>query len=189
MRARNTRPYGIDFSCSNICTLSRIEYFRVMNMERKINFKLLIPAIILPLAVGGLAAYITKENYVNYESLYKPLLSPPGMVFGIVWSILYVLMGYASYRVLVSDANKARKSRALKLYGIQLAVNFLWPIIFFNLQMYWLAFLWALLLLGAVFLCWLLFAHIDTWAGRVLVPYLLWCGYAVYLSLGIALLN
>ena len=180
---------AVPYDMVHIGTLSGIEYFRVMNMERKINFKLIIPAILLPLAVGALAAYITKGDYVNYESLYKPLFSPPGMVFGFVWTILYVLMGYGSYRVLVSEASKARKSRALKAYALQLGLNFLWPIIFFKLQMYWTAFIWALLLLLAVWVCQLLFAHIDTWAGRVFVPYLLWCGYAVYLSLGIALLN
>ncbi len=169
--------------------MSGIEYFRVMNMDRKINFKLLVPAVLLPLAVGGLAAYITKDSYASYESLYKPLFSPPGMVFGIVWSVLYVLMGVASYRVLRADASGQRKSRALKVYGVQLAINFLWPVIFFNLEMYWLAFIWAGLLLFAVFLCWLLFAHIDIWAGRLILPYLLWCCYALYLSLGVALLN
>ena len=110
-------------------------------------------------------------------------------MFGIVWTVLYVLMGIACYLLLQSEAARERKARALKLYGLQLVINFLWPIIFFNWEMYWLAFLWAGLLLGAVLICWLLFAHIDKWAGRLFVPYLLWCLFALYLNVGFAVLN
>ena len=158
-------------------------------MDRKINYKRLIPSILLPVLVGALAAFLTRDNFADYEQLYKPLFSPPGAVFGIVWTILYILMGIACYRIIQKEASKPRKARALKLYAGQLIINFLWPIIFFNFQMYTLACLWAALLLLLVFFCWLLFEHIDKWAGRLFVPYLLWCAYALYLSAGVALLN
>lgn len=155
----------------------------------KIKLKPLAAAILIPLAVGGLAAFITRDAMKAFDTLYKPLLSPPGWLFPVVWTILYILMGIASYIIYVSDASMPRKKRALTVYGIQLAVNFFWSIIFFSLKAYFPAFLWLLLLAGLIAATMVMFFYIDVRAERLLLPYLFWVAFAGYLNLGIFLLN
>ena len=103
-----------------------------------INWKKLLICLTVPLAVGGLAALLS-GGMSDYRELQQPPLSPPGWVFPIVWSVLYLLMGYASYRILTSDADPAVIRRALTFYGVQLILNFLWPILFliFHLHKVW----------------------------------------------------
>ena len=93
-----------------------------------------------PLAVGGLAALITKDNMLMFEVIEKPPLAPPGWLFPVAWTILYILMGLASYRVWTSDAQKAQKQTAGVYYALSLVFNFGWPIIFFNAEKYLAAF-------------------------------------------------
>lgn len=154
----------------------------------KTNWKKLIISLAIPLAVGGLAALLS-GGMGNYTVMNQPPLSPPGWIFPIVWSILYLAMGYASYRILMSDADKADIKQALTFYGIQLVLNFLWPIIFFSLQWYWVAFVWLVLLWVFIYLTMRMFGTIDDTAENLLIPYLLWVTFAGYLNLGVALLN
>ncbi|MBQ1246033.1 MAG: tryptophan-rich sensory protein, partial [Clostridia bacterium] len=91
-----------------------------------------IIGILIPLAVGLLSAYLTRDSMDLYESIVRPALAPPGIVFPIVWTILYTLMGIGSAMIYNIDAPEQDKSRALTLYGLQLAVNFFWSILFFN---------------------------------------------------------
>lgn len=160
-----------------------------MDLKKGIKTKALVIAIAIPLAVGGLAAMLSGDGFVIFKTLYKPLFSPPGWVFPVVWTILYVLMGLASYLVYVSPVSAPRKKRALWVYGLQLLVNFLWPLLFFGWGLYTAAFLWILLLWLLVLLCYVLFGAISQTAGRLLLPYLLWTTFAAYLNLGVALLN
>ena len=154
----------------------------------KIQWKKLIFCILIPLIVGGLSAWLTKNSMESFDSLTKPPLAPSGWVFPIAWSILFVLMGIASYFVLVSD-KPARAKTALTVYGIQLAFNFLWSIIFFNLENYLFAFVWLMMLWLLIILATVLFWRIDKRAGYLMIPYLLWVTFAVYLNFGIYLLN
>ena len=101
----------------------------------KNDWKKLLICIAIPLAVGGLSALLTGGMMADYGQLNQPPFSPPGWVFPVVWTILYVLMGWGSYRVLVADVPKAQKRNALAVYGAQLAVNFLWSIVFFRLEL------------------------------------------------------
>ena len=153
-----------------------------------IKWKPLLIALGIPLAVGGLAALLS-GGMENYEYLNQPPLAPPGWIFPIVWSILYLLMGYSSYRVLYSGANMAQIRRALILYGIQLFLNFLWPIFFFGFEWYLAAFFLLLLLWAAILITMHAFSKIDETAGNLLIPYLLWVTFAGYLNLGVVLLN
>lgn len=153
-----------------------------------INWKKLLILLAIPLAVGGLAALLS-GGMESYQALNQPPLSPPGWVFPIVWTILYLLMGYASYRILISDAEPAAIKKALTFYGIQLALNFLWPILFFGFQWYWAAFILLLALWVFLYLTMYLFGQIDDTAENLLIPYLLWVTFAGYLNLGVALLN
>ena len=153
-----------------------------------INWKKLLICLAIPLAVGGLAALLS-GGMDSYRGINQPPLSPPGWIFPIVWSILYLLMGYASYRILSSDAEPAAIKKALTFYGIQLALNFLWPLIFFGLQWYWAAFVWLLILWVCIYLTMYQFGAIDDTAENLLIPYLLWVTFAGYLNFGVALLN
>lgn len=158
-------------------------------MKEKINWKALIVALLIPLAAGGLSALLTKDNMLIFEYVKKPPLSPPGWIFPVVWTVLYILMGIASYLVYVSAASGPRKERALTVYAAQLVLNFFWTIIFFNLELFLAAFIWLVLLWLALFICMVLFAYISRRAVWLLVPYLLWVSFAGYLNLGIYLLN
>ena len=140
-------------------------------------------------AVGALSGFLTREGAALYsKSVNKPPLSPPPAVFPVVWGLLFVLMGVGGARVWLSPASDAR-TRALRVYALQLAFNFFWSIIFFNLQSYgfalvWLAALWGLIL-------WMIsaFSRVDPLAAKLQVPYLLWVTFAAYLNLGTWLLN
>ena len=116
--------------------------------------KHLIIALAIPLAVGGLAALFS-GGMGGYRQLNQPPLSPPGWVFPIVWTILYLLMGYASYRIYTAGKSPALTGRAFKFYATQLFFNFLWPIVFFAFQWYLVAFfvlliLWVFILLPSI---------------------------------------
>ena len=153
------------------------------------NWKTLLLCLVIPLAAGGIGALLAGGFSGSYEAMYKPLLSPPGWVFPVVWTLLYLLMGYASYLVYISEASMPRKHRALTVYGVQLIINLLWPLFFFRLGWYTFAFIWLLLLIAAVLLCRMLFRYIEKRAGDLLLPYLIWLFFAAYLNLGVAILN
>ncbi len=158
-------------------------------MKKQIRWGTLIVCIAIPLAVGAVASLLTKDNMMQFRELEQPPLAPPGWLFPVVWTILYVMMGIASYLVVTSDGNKEDIDQALTWYRIQLAVNFLWPIVFFRFELYFAAFAWLL------FLWWLIlktiraFRDVSEAAGVLLVPYLIWVTFAGYLNLGIAVLN
>ena len=153
-----------------------------------INWKKLFICLAVPLAVGGLATLLS-GGMDSYKIMNQPPLSPPGWIFPIVWTILYLLMGWASYRVLVSNAPREDRKKALTFYGIQLFLNFLWPLVFFGLGWYWAAFIVLLALWVMIYLPMHLFGLIDDTAENLLIPYLLWVTVAGYLNLGVALLN
>ncbi len=155
----------------------------------KIKKGALILSILIPLAVGGLSALISGSAMKAFETVNKPPLSPPMVVFPIAWTVLYILMGIASYLVYNSNASDNRSVSALFFYAAQLAVNFFWSIIFFNLKMYLLAFIWLLLLIVLTVITTLKFSKISTAAGWLMVPYLAWLLFAAYLNLGIVILN
>ena len=149
------------------------------------QWKSLVISLLLTLAVGGLAGFATAGSMEKYANLYQPPLAPPGWLFPVVWTILYVLMAVAAWRVFISHS--PNKQQALLLYGIQLIVNALWPVLFFTLDAYLLAFAWLLLLWYLVFMMFRQFKEIDPLAGWLIVPYLVWLTFAAYLNLAIAI--
>ena len=153
----------------------------------KPNFKKLLIALVLPLAVGGLASLFS-GGMSGYPRLVQPPLSPPGWLFPIVWTALYLLMGYSSYRIYEASDSFARR-KALRLYAAQLGANFLWPIVFFGLQWYLAAFFLLLALWVLILLTIRAFSAVDEPAGSLLLPYLLWVSFAGYLNLGVYVLN
>ena len=155
----------------------------------KRNLKALLIALAIPLAVGGLSALITGGSMADYSNLVQPPLSPPGWVFPVVWSILYLLMGYASYRIYTSDAPREDIRKALTLYAAQLFVNFLWSPVFFGLKWYLAAFFVLIVMWVLIYLTLRAFSKIDERAADLLLPYILWVTFAGYLNLGVFFLN
>ena len=158
-------------------------------MKPKIKWKPLLLALALPLAVGGFSAFLTRDGMRAFALLKQPPLSPPAWLFPVVWTLLYLMMGLASYLVWVSGVSDKRRDRALTVYGLSLAANFLWPILFFTVQAWGAAFVLLLLLWVLVGIAALLFGAIVPRAGKLLLPYLAWLTFAAYLNLGVWLLN
>ena len=145
--------------------------------------KTLLTCLAVPLGVGAVSGFLTQGSMDAFEKLNQPPLAPPGWVFPVVWLILYALMGIAAYRIYMKDP----KAEVLKLYLIQLAVNFLWPILFFNFGWQLFAVVWLLLLWYLVLVMIKEFAKIDEGAAKLMIPYLIWLTFASYLNIAIAL--
>ena len=145
--------------------------------------KPLLISLLISLGTGVIAGFLTFTSMEQYQEMYRPPSSPPGWVFPVVWLILYTLMGIAAYRIYMKDP----KAKALKLYLIQLAINFLWPILFFNFGWQLFAAVWLLLLWYLVFVMIKEFAKIDEGAAKLMIPYLIWLTFAAYLNISIAL--
>lgn len=153
------------------------------------KWRSLLVCLLIPLAVGALSAWLSGGGMQVFSELNKPPLSPPGWLFPVVWTVLYLLMGFASWLVLTSGESKVQIKNALQIYAVQLAVNFFWSIIFFSLQRYLFAFFWLLLLWVLIILTMVRFYRIRQAAGELLLPYLLWVTFAGYLNLAIYFLN
>ena len=152
-------------------------------MNNKIG--IYIKSILLPVIVGGIVGLII-SRFIDYNSLEKPFLAPPSIVFPIVWTILYILMGI-SYGRLKSKELTDEKTNII--YYVQLGINALWSIFFFVLKWRLFSFFWIILLDIAVILMIINFYKKDKVAGLLQIPYLLWSLFATYLNLGIYLLN
>lgn len=152
--------------------------------QKTVNLKKLILYIGGTLATSGISALL---GMPSFDDLVKPPLTPPAWVFPVVWTILYLLMGYAAYRI--STSASGDKSGALKVYWLQLLVNVLWTPVFFRLEWRLFAFFWLLLLIVLIGRTIMRFAPIDRTASKLLSPYLAWCAFAAYLNLGFYLLN
>lgn len=148
---------------------------------KKENIKKLILNIAIPLVLGSIVGLITKDSMKSFEVLNKPKLSPPGYLFPIVWSILYILMGISSY--LIKDKTKK------EIYYVALFFNLFWSIIFFVLKLRLVAFLWLIVLIILVIRMIISFYKENKLAGLLNIPYLLWLFFAGYLNLTIYLLN
>ena len=160
-----------------------------MVTDQKIDKKKLTICTAIPLIVGGISAWLTMNSMDTFERLNQPPLSPPGWLFPVVWTVLFVLMGIGSYLVVEAEAAQALKKPALWTYGIQLAFNFLWTIVFFNLQWFLFAFIWLVVLWLLILATIIQFYRIRKAAGCLLIPYLLWVAFAGYLNFGVYLLN
>lgn len=139
--------------------------------------------------IGALSGWLTRDGTKIYnETITQPPLSPPSIVFPIVWGILFALMGIGAARIYLAPASSAR-SRSLLLFLIQLAFNFFWSIIFFNFQAFGFAFIWLIMLWVLILLMILSFYKVDKLAAWLQIPYLLWVTFAAYLNFGVWFLN
>lgn len=145
---------------------------------------ILIIAIAIPLLVGGLSTLIAGGAQSDFA---KPAFTPPDWLFPIVWSILYIIIGFASY--LIYKDSEYKFNDALKTYCYQLFVNFIWPIVFFRFEYYTAAVVVLGVLILLVISNIIEFYKLNRTAGLLLIPYLLWCLFAMYLNIGVAVLN
>lgn len=152
-----------------------------------IRLKPLIISLLISLGTGGLSGFLTRNAMDTYRILVQPPLAPPPTIFPVVWTVLYFLMGISAYLIYVSKSGTKRK--ALQLYAVQLAVNFVWPFIFFMAQKYFLAFIWLTILWFLVFEMISSFYKIKRTAALLQIPYLIWLTFAGYLNLAIYFLN
>lgn len=156
---------------------------------KKISLFKLILSLLAPLLVGGVSAALTAKGMADYGSMSKPPLAPPAWVFPVAWTVLYLMMGLADYLVWVAETDSHCKGRVMILYWIQLAMNFMWSIVFFNLKWRLPAFIWLMVMWAIVIICACKFGKIDKRAGWLLVPYILWLTFAAYLNMGAYILN
>lgn len=151
------------------------------------NKSIFIIFLLIPLAAGALSALFTGNISGSYTSFTKPSFAPPGILFPIIWTILYLLMGVSSY--IVAQSDHPDKLLALRTYFIQLFFNFMWSILFFGLSNYLLAFFWLLLLILLIIIMIVRFHKIKPIAAYLQIPYLFWCIFAAILNFAVYLLN
>lgn len=155
-----------------------------MNVK-KIQWKPLLISFLISFGVEVVSGLLTMGSMEKYEKLYKPPFSLPGWAFPVVWTILFFFMGLSAYLVYVSDSSQ--KEQALIIYGIQLLVNLVWSVLFFDLEAYLFAFAWLILLWYLIYKMAKRFYAINPLAGKLMYVYLLWVTFAGYLNLMIAL--
>lgn len=149
------------------------------------KFKIYAKSILIPVIIGGIIGFIISQT-IDYNYLQKPLLAPPSIVFPIVWTILYILMG-VSYGILKSNSLIDPKTKFI--YYLQLFINALWSILFFTLKWRLFSFLWIILLVIIVIIIIINFYKKNKLSGLLQIPYLIWILFASYLNLSIYLLN
>ncbi len=159
-------------------------------MIKKVKIIPLLVSLSLPFLAGSIGSYFTFPAINSwYKTLEKPFFSPPNWVFGPVWTLLYIFMGISLYLIYTRDTKDIAKSKGLKVFLIQLALNSLWSIAFFGLKspltaLVIILVLWALILLTIKY-----FMKINKAAGWLLIPYLAWVSFATILNFAIQLLN
>jgi translocator protein len=161
----------------------------LLRVDGKRNLIALALSILIAEGTGFLSGFLARSGPDFYESLKRPAFSPPGWVFPVVWTILYLLMAIAAYRIWLKGKSGEDVKKALTLYAVQLFFNFLWSIIFFRFQLFGLAFLELLILLVFILLTTFEFYKIDKKAAYLMVPYILWVSFAGVLNYVIWRLN
>ena len=168
----------------NICWVMYMNSNRTFFVRNK---KALIISILISEGVGFLSSFFVRGRTEWYGKLNRPPLSPPGWLFPIVWGILFLLMGIAAYRIYISGSEN--RKNALWIYAAQLIFNFFWPLFFFTLGAFGFAAIWLAVLLVLALSTFGWFFTIDRPAAYLFIPYLVWLAFALYLNVGIWILN
>lgn len=147
-----------------------------------LNYKKLIIYFLIPLILGSIVGLLTSGNY---NEIIMSKFTPPKILFPIVWSILYILMGVSRYII----DNKENNHNAISIYRFQLIVNLIWPFLFFNFKWYLFSFIWIILLITLVTIMIIKFLKLSKVSGLLQIPYLLWLVFASILNFAIYTLN
>ena len=148
------------------------------------KIKTFIIFLLIPLLVGIIGTILGNTS-MGYETINKPSFTPPGIIFPIVWTILYILMGISSYLVFKKEKN----IKYLKIYFVQLFFNMTWTLFFFNFKTYLFSFIWLLILLTLVIVITYKFYKSNKISGLLQIPYIIWLIFASVLNLSIFILN
>ncbi len=154
---------------------------------RTVNLRTLIASLIPPAAVGLAGSVLVSSGMDMYNMLSKPAFTPPGWLFGVVWTVLYVLMGVSVY--LLKSSKSYDLETPMQFYYIQLALNFIWVMLFFRFGLLWPAAIALVLLIAAIVLTVLNFYRINQTSAYLFLPYLVWCLFALILNITIAIMN
>lgn len=154
---------------------------------KKIDIKKLLFYIFITFLIGITPSIFIFRSIDLYNYINKPLFSPPSIIFPIVWTILYIIMGISIYMIM--ESKKEGKKNARLIYYIQLISNALWTPIFFGLREYFLAFLWILMIIVFVIIMILSFYKINKISAYLQIPYLLWLIFASYINFYVFVLN
>ena len=157
--------------------------------RKRIRIPVLLAAVALPLAAGIFSAFLTAEDMAGYQTMARPPLAPPGWLFPIVWTILYAVMGIASYLVYASDAEPDYKRKTLLFYAAQLIMNMFWSTLFFTYGLYLLALVWLLIMWVLIIICAFRFYKINRAAGLMMTALFVWTTFAAYLNAGTYILS
>lgn len=160
--------------------------FKTINGKKILKF---IVAVAIPLLVGGLSALVTGDIEGVYDSMMQPSFAPPPIVFPIVWSILYTLMGISLYLVIKDGLDMPGVRDALFYFIISLALNFLWTPIFFRWNLILFALVWLIAMIIFAVITAYKFYRINKWAGILMIPYIIWLFFALALNIGYYILN
>ncbi len=155
----------------------------------KFNLIKLLVSVAIPEGVGILSRVLTSNQMEVYKKLEQPPFAPPSWVFGVVWPILYLLMGLAAYRIWMHKSQGVDTKDALFYYYAQLVFNFIWSILFFRLGLRGLALVDLIILLIFVIITTVKFYRVDKLSGWLMIPYIIWLIYATFLNLAVWLLN
>lgn len=146
-------------------------------------------AVLVTLCAGLIGNLLGADAITTwYVGLEKPSWNPPNWIFGPVWTLLYVLMGIAAYLVWEQTKDSSRRA-ALVVYGVQLALNALWSIIFFTFKQPALAFGEIVIMWIAILATIVLFWRVRPLAGALLLPYIAWVTFALVLNFAVWQLN
>ena len=160
-----------------------------MPRNRLVDLIMLAFFVALCLGIGALGAAVVATSIDTwYAELAKPSFTPPDRVFGPVWTVLYVLMAIAAWRVWRAADRDTRRG-PLTLFALQLAITLGWTVVFFGLQKIGAALATIVVLDVGVVVTMLAFRPIDRWAGLLMVPYLAWVAFATVLNIAIWRLN
>ena len=159
-----------------------------MSTSKKNQTLSYVIAIGVTLLIGGLSAFLTRNDMEKYAALKHPPLAPPGIVFPIVWTVLFILMGVGA-AMIYNHSESAERRKALLIYSGQLIINFIWTLLFFGTGQRLFAFVWLILLLVLVIWMYFIFNRISHTAAYLQIPYILWLCFAAYLNFGSWFLN
>ncbi|MCX7772783.1 MAG: tryptophan-rich sensory protein [Clostridia bacterium] len=154
-----------------------------------IDWKTLLISVLFSLGVGLVSGFLSMNDPAEYANLSKPSFAPPSTLFGPVWIVLYILMGYAAYRVYKAGFCREEAKDALFYYGSQLIFNFMWSFLFFRFHLRGVALLDLVVLLIFVIITTIKFFKIDHKAGLLMLPYIVWLIFAAILNFSIWRLN
>lgn len=150
----------------------------------------LICSVTVCLLTGILGSFATKNSITNwYAHLSRPSFTPPDWTFGVVWPILYVMMGISAFLIWNMDINRRQGKVVLGVFALQLILNGLWTPIFFGLHLIGLALVEIIMMWAAILLTIFTFWRVSKAAALLLLPYILWVSFAVVLNASLFLLN